>query len=191
MDESPYTVSGSTRFRVWRLPNERYKPVVTRATIKHSERINVWGCFAAHGVGKLYRVPGIMDHHEYHRILQHQLKPSLAALFGKKKCIFQQDNDPKHTAKINKQYLANLESQGKLTWLEWPSQSPDLNPIENLWAIIERQLATRNCYTQAELFDLLREQWESLPTSLLKTLSDSMPHRCQAVIDAKGYPTKY
>ena len=44
-DESPYTIRGSTRFRVWRLPNERYIPVVTKMTVKHSEKILVWGCF--------------------------------------------------------------------------------------------------------------------------------------------------
>ena len=57
-DESPYVLRFGKRTRVWRTFNERYKRWATRATVKHDKKINVWGGFAAHGVGKLYRVIG-------------------------------------------------------------------------------------------------------------------------------------
>ena len=71
---------------------------------------------------------GIMCKEDYNSILVHHGKPSLQRLFPRGDSIFQQDNDPKHTANINKSYFAN----GEMTLLDWPSQSPDLNPIENL-----------------------------------------------------------
>lgn len=57
-DESPFVLRFAKRQRVWRTFNERYEPWATRATVKHDKRINIWGSFAAHGVGKLYRVIG-------------------------------------------------------------------------------------------------------------------------------------
>jgi len=128
-----------------------------------------------------------MDAKMYHRMLSTQVKPSLNLLFPQADGVFQQDNDPKHTAKINKRYLVN---QG-INTMVWPSQSPDLNPIENLWSILDDKLKFRNCQNEEQLFDALKRGWEALDPVLLTSLVDSMPRRCQAVIDSKGYATKY
>ena len=186
-DESPFVLRHGKRFRVWRLHNERYNPMCTKATVKHDKKINVWGCFSAHGVGRLYRIIGIMDQSVYHYVLQWQMKPSINILFPDKNCYFQQDNDPKHTAKSIKTYLGNYD----VPILDWPSQSPDLNPIENLWSILDDRVKDRQPGNEAELFQVLENAWKTLPVDLLSRLVDSMPHRCQAVVDAKGYATKY
>lgn len=190
-DESPYTIRGSTRQRVWRLPNERYQPAVTRATVKHDRKIMVWGCFSWYGTGHLHQIHGKMDAAMYKNILIRHMKPSGAKLYGRSPFIFQQDNDPKHTAKVNKRYLSNQAAAGVLEILDWPAQSPDLNPIENLWAIIEARLTKRKCSNEEELFELLLRQWNSIEDELLHNLICSMPRRCQAVIDNNGFPTKY
>ena len=72
-----------------------------------------------------------------------------------------------------------------------PAQSPVLNPIENLWSILDRTLASRTPNDEAELFQALEDGWKRLPVDLLTRLVASMPSRCQAVIDAKGGTTKY
>ena len=177
----------NTRFRVWRTHHERFAPWCTKGTVKHDKKINVWGCFTAHGVGKIYRVPGIMDKQGYHNILVHQLKPSLLQLFPDGGYMFQQDNDPKHTSHLCKDYI-----DAHFPRLEhWPSQSPDLNPIENLWSILDQRLKERDCNTEEQLYQIIKEGWEALEPDLLTKLADSMPRRCQAVIDNKGYATKY
>ena len=147
----------------------------------------VWGCFAAHGVGHLKRIQGIMDGQGYRNILQWHLKPSVSALFPEKDCIFQQDNDPKHTAIATKQYLAKNE----VPTLPWPSQSPDLNPIENLWSILDDRVKGRVPQNEEELYEVLKSGWEALPKELLTKLADSMPKRIEAVLKANGYATKH
>ena len=75
--------------------------------------------------------------------------------------------------------------------MEWPSQSPDLNPIENLWAILNAKASDRRPQNDEELFEALEFEWNRLDVSILENLVDSMNRRCQMVIDSHGYPTKY
>jgi hypothetical protein len=66
-----------------------------------------------------------------------------------------------------------------------------LNPIENLWSIIDDKLRFRQCNNEDELFAVLEEAWNALQPVLLSTLVCSMTARCNAVIKNKGFPTKY
>ena len=75
--------------------------------------------------------------------------------------------------------------------MEWPAQSPDLNPIENLWAELNRITAEHKPKNEDELFKDLKRGWESLSLKYLHSLIESMPRRCKAVLKVKGMPTKY
>jgi hypothetical protein len=173
--------------RVWRRPGERLNPAVTVGTVKHDKKIMVWGAFCAHGVGILHRIEGIMMKEHYNFILQNVMLPSADMLFGRENWIFQQDNDPKHTAIIDKELI---REEG-ITTFQWPSQSPDLNPIENLWSILDYQCKSRRPSNEAQLFTTLQNAWRALPRDLLEHLVASMPNRCKAVIESDGMPTKY
>lgn len=187
-DESPFVLRYNRKKRVWRRHNERYNLMNCVATVKHDIKIMVWGCFAAHGVGSFYRVSGRMEQVQYGQILTNYALPSCEKLFGgPSHCIWQQDNDPKHTARSNVSLLERLE----FTKLDWPAQSPDLSPIENLWSILDHNLSKRVPNNANDLFDILHKEWNALPIDLLDQLVCSMPARIRACIAAKGGMTKY
>ncbi|KAF7686599.1 Transposable element Tcb2 transposase [Cucumispora dikerogammari] len=94
-----------------------------------------WGRFSKYGVGKLKVIDGFMDKYGYVDILRSNLEAS-AEKFGLVAYKFQQDNDPKHTSRYAREYM----SRNNIDVLVWLSMSPDLNPIENLWAYIKQKL---------------------------------------------------
>ena len=87
--------------------------------------LQVWGCISANGVGDLVRINGILNAEKYRQILIHHAIPSGRRMIGTK-FILQQDNDPKHTANVIKNYLQHTEQQEVLEVMAWPPQSPDL-----------------------------------------------------------------
>ena len=187
-DESPFVLSFSGRIRIWRMHNERYSIRCLRGTVKHDIKINVWGAFCGSGVGRLEWIKDTLTKEKYLDILEEPMLHSADLLFGRENWLLQQDNDPKHTAYVVRDWLLENEIP-TLDW--WPAQSPDLNPIENLWSILDHRLKNRHVNTAEQLFAALQEAWNDLPVDMLQRLVDSMPARCQAVIDSRGYPTKY
>ncbi len=94
---------------------------------------------------------------------------------------------PKHTAKITKEWLHN----NSVTVLEWPSQSPNLNPIEHLWRDLKMAVHQRLPSNLTELERICKEEWQRIPKSRCEKLVASFPKRLMAVLNQKGASTKY
>lgn len=188
-DESKFELFGSKkRQHVWRKPNEDLKERHLKKNVKHGGgSIMVWGSFAATGVEELFLINGIMEEEDYVKILETNLMKSARKIGLGRRFTFQQDNDPKHTSKVAKNYF----KKAKVKLLEWPPQSPDLNPIENLWSILDEKVKLDNRKNKNELFQQLTDAWINIPAETTQKLVESMPRRLRAVLDAKGGATKY
>ena len=140
-DESKFEQFGNKR-RVYvrRREGERYLDECLSPTVKHGGgSIMVWGGISASGTSDLVKIDGIMDKKVYHKILVKHGMPSGSRLIGRG-FIFQEDNDPKHSSNFCRRYLRRKESTRALKMMDWPPQSPDLNPIEQIWGELERKL---------------------------------------------------
>lgn len=109
---------------------------------------------------------------------------------------FQQDNAKIHVCKATEEWL---QRRG-ISWIEWPAHSPDLNPIEHVWAALKKNLRTlfpelwslkQNCVDIAKFKECLHTAWEAIPQSFIDKLIEGMPRRLAAVKKARGWYTKY
>lgn len=188
-DESKIVLFGSSGSRqyVRRPPRTEFKPQYTIKTVKHGgAKINIWGCFSYHGVGPIFWIKGNLDQHMYVDILQNTMLPYVEENMPLN-WIFMQDNDPKHTSKKAKNWL----ECNKIKVLDWPAQSPDLNPIENLWTDIKKEVFIKKPTTTQNLWNVVEKAWYDIPPQRCAILVDSMQRRCSAVIKNCGFPTKY
>jgi transposase len=150
-----------------------------------------WGCFSTQGVGPLVALEGSQNQHTYKDLLQKYLIPEIQVArsqFGVQ-MTFMQDNAPCHKARMVMDFLA----RNRVPMLDWPPQSPDLNPIENLWAYIKRKRAEKfgPPSNKAQLIDQVMTIWDELDIDLVKKLTESISNRLKEVIRLNGKYTKY
>ena len=147
----------------------------------------LWGCFSASGVGSLERVQGIMKKEDYKKILDDNLKKDARKLGLGRRWLFQHDNDPKHKSKLVTEWL----NKAKISVLEWPSQSPDLNPIENLWVELKRRVHSRHPKNIDELEQICKEEWQNISPDVCFNLIKNYKKRLASVIKQKGHSIDY
>uniref|UniRef100_A0A914X8X8 Transposase n=1 Tax=Plectus sambesii TaxID=2011161 RepID=A0A914X8X8_9BILA len=156
---------------------EAFAPQCLRPTINGGGSVMIWGFFSRNGPGPVHRIQGIKDGLMYKDILRDVLLPHSEDHLPLN-WIFQQDNDPKHQSRLIQQWLANNHIQV----LDWPSQSPDLNPIKHLWSIVQKDVQKQQPRNLNDLFRAISYSWSRISPTVRAKLVDSMPRRCAAVI---------
>ncbi len=187
-DESKFCISfGNQGPRVWRKGGEAHRPSCLKSSVRFPQSVMIWGAMSSAGVGALSFLKTNVTAPVYQEILENFMLPSADQLFKDADFIFQQDLAPAHTAKSTKSWL-NDHGVGVL---DWPANSPDLNPKENLWGIVKRKMRNKRPKNADELKVTVKETWASIPPQQCHKLITSTPRQIEAVIKAKGAPTKY
>ena len=102
-----------------------------------------------------------------------------------RKWVLQMDNEPKHTSKV----VSNWLKDNKVKVLDWPSQS--LNPIENMWAELNKRVRARRPTNLTQLHQLCQEEWVNIHPTYCGKLVEGYPKRLTQVNHFKGNATKY
>jgi transposase len=206
-DEAPFNLlSRAPSHYVRRGPTEELKPECIEPTLKHGGGgIMVWGCFSANYKGPLVRIQGRFTGERYRKeILDAKAIPFIFDIGrdlvtqseGKyePKVFFQDDNDPKHRHKKHcKPRFLELPEEAELEGfyfehLTWPAQSPDLNPIENVWNWLKDRLYERvdKPKNLDQLWEQIQQEWEKMPMSVLQKFVNNMPQRIYELHCAHG-----
>ena len=180
--------------RVWviRGVDEEYDEdnIISKGIINdNSPRVHVWGCFSGSGVGCLYFYDEPLTGDKMKKIYKECLWKSARKVFEENADWWLlYDNDPRHKAQVTIQWLSDNLVRRRI---DFPPYSPDLNPIENLWAYLVPRVDKYNAQTEEQLKKAVQIEWDKIPKDFLSNLANSMPQRCQEVIEHQGHKTHY
>jgi len=153
--------------------------------------VMIWVAISHTFSADVVEIPGTLNATRYKQILQTHLVPICDEIQAEyeEHAVFQQDNARPHVAHTT---LDWLDERG-IDYLEWPSKSPDLNPVENIFGILARHVyhENRQFATLDELRAAIQESWDEIGQEEIAAIIDSMHHRMVAVIASHGSYTKY
>lgn len=153
-------------------------------------KVLIWGCFNERGLGCFRLLTSTMNSARFVETLENALIPSANIWFGDSAdFVFQQDNAPCHKSRDIRKFF----EENQMTVMDWPPYSPDLNPIENLWAILKSKLRQKSYSSVDQLSREVNRLWNDDPSlrSHCSALSRSMVQRVADCIRLKGGATKY
>ena len=174
--------SDESKFQLYRITQKQWgKKRISIPVPKHSPSTMVWGAISARGKSILAIVNGSIDANKYRDILDEYLLETMNQLYPDG-WVYQQDNATPHTAKLTKKWFTNHS----VRVLDFPPGSPDLNPIELLWAIMKQKGESKIVNNLGELKKVVGDTWEELDMDLVKSLIESMSERIEKCIAVKG-----
>jgi transposase len=168
--------------RAWHKKDNR--PTCPRA--KFPKKLMFWAAISRENKTPLLLVKGSVTAVKYVELLRDEFLPWMRRQKHGQR-VFQQDNAPAHRARYTKAFF---EAE-RLEVLPWPANSPDLNPIENLWGILKRNVDRRKPSNETELLEFAQDEWKKIPLSIVRACIDSMPRRLAEAITLDGSKTSY
>ena len=188
-DESFFVIGRKGKVYCWRRADEGLRPHLIPPVKDRAITLMVWGCISSKGPGTLCQVNGTITSIKYCQILDEQLWPVLAKDFPTGNYVFMQDNAPVHKSNHSMEWLRSRE----VNVMDWPAQSPDMNPIENVWGIMKREIARNisQIKCKADLWRACQNVWAQLTPVDINQLYQTLPNRCSEVRKMKGFITKY
>ncbi len=149
--------------------------------------VMVWGIFSWHNLGLLVPIEYNLNTTAYLSIVADHVPPFMTTVYPSSDGYFQQ-----HVTKLKSPQTGFL-NMTMSSLLKWPPQSPDLNPIEHLWDVVEREIRIMDVQPTnlQQLCDAIMLIWTKISEECFQHLVESMPRRIKAVLKAKGGPTRY
>ncbi len=192
-DESRFLLRHSDgSIRIWHKELESIDPSCIVSTVQAGGGgVMVWGIFYWHTLGPLVPIEHSLNATAYLSIVVDHVHPFLTTVYLSSDGYFQQDNASCHKAQIISDWF--LEHDNEFTSLKWPPQSPDLNPTEHLWDVVEREIRIMDVQPTnlQQLCDAIMSIWTKISEECLQHLVESMTRRIKAVLKAEGGPTRY
>ncbi|KAK3525669.1 hypothetical protein QTP70_004315 [Hemibagrus guttatus] len=180
------------RVRVRRLPEEHMAPGCTMGRRQAcGGSAMLWAMFCWETLGPAIHVEVTLTRITYLSIVAVHVHTLMETVFPDGCGLFQQDNAQCHKAKMVQEWFDKQNNQFEV--LTWPPNSPDLNPIQHLWDVLDKQVRSMEAppHNLEDLKDLLLPPWCQTPQHTFRDLEESMPRWVRAVLAAKGGPTQY
>lgn len=184
---------------VVRLRGRRQRERLDKTAFKKPKtkvRISVWAMICKDYKSPLIEVPRTYTADGY---IEHVLKPIVAPFFASKRThndfryIFQEDNAGEHGLGSTLNAAADFKLQSNIKCLKpyWPSLSPDLSPIENIWRILKARVKRWRCQTEADLREKIWLEWQAITFEEVNKYHGSWAERIDTCIELNGNVTPY
>ncbi len=173
-DESLLLLRHSDGVRIWRKKHETMDSSCLVSTVQASG-VMMWGISSLHTLGPLVPIEHRLNTTPYLSIVADHVLPFMTTVYTSSDGYFQQDNAPCHKAQIISDWF--LEHDNEFTLLKWPPQSPDLNPIEHLLDVVEREICIMDVQPTnlQTLRDAIMSKWTKISVECFQHLVKSMP----------------
>jgi hypothetical protein len=162
-DETAICVTQRQSQFVRKCPGQRFRHEHLALRSGYPVKVMFWGSFSGKGLGSLHVCQGTINSQAHISILQQHLLRTAASWFPDSPWTLLQDNAPCHNSRLTKKWLQDHDVQ----LMSWPANSPDLNPIENLWGMLKQKLRKTNSSSKAHLIEKTLNVWNN--DSELKT----------------------
>ena len=180
-DESKISFTSDNRY-IWYIPGETDDSCYQDCD-KVSPWIMVWGAIGYNYKSPLIICPKSVTADQYRKVItDSNMVLDLNEARGEGNWVFQQDGATPHTAKTTRVFLNK-----RMSYIEyWPANSPDMNPIEHLWAILKYRILEESPEDFQDMLRIMQEEWESISIDLVNKLVLSFKKRLLLVSQHKG-----